>query len=181
MGMKVVKVGETLSNQLRQVEDTRTMQRELVQHLVSSDNVVSAIHNVATNQGTPDIGSSHRLVNLAQLQSPTPRLGQTRGKGCKGKFLLRIKLSSLVPRRLQWSHPSGNGLLPTRNCLNQQDVIWKSRESSCNRCLFPWPICRFRNFFLGHFITRISKGAHKPFMYVGPSACKPGIWFCRCV
>ncbi len=49
----VVKVGETLSYQSRQVEDTRTIQRELVQHLDSV--VVSTIHNVVTNQGTRDI------------------------------------------------------------------------------------------------------------------------------
>ncbi len=59
MVTKVVKVGETLSSQLRQVEDTRAIQRELVQHLVSSDNVVSAINNDVTNQGTRDIGSCH--------------------------------------------------------------------------------------------------------------------------
>ncbi len=66
MVMKVVKVGERLANQLRQVKDTRTIQTKLVQHLVSSDNVVSTIHNVVTNQGTLDIGSCHLTRDFSE-------------------------------------------------------------------------------------------------------------------
>ena len=97
MVTKVVKVTETLSNQLRQVEDTRTMQRELVEHLVSSDNVVSAIHNVVTNQVTPDIGSCHQTH-----------------RECSATTESRSKARPNKRQRNQRKNPPGNQTLVSR-------------------------------------------------------------------
>ncbi len=93
MMTKVDKVGEILSNQLRQVEDTRSIWRELVQQLVSNDNVVSTIHNVVTNQGTPDIGSCHLTREFSETTESHSKARPNKRLRKQRKNFLGINLS----------------------------------------------------------------------------------------